>query len=81
VFTGRLVEQHLKRMPHPAHSPDLSPCDFFLFDYLKDKLIDRQYATPKELFAEVAMIISGISSDPISRVFGTCQEILQNAVI
>jgi hypothetical protein len=27
------------------------------------------------------MIISGISSDPISRVFGTCQEILQNAVI
>jgi hypothetical protein len=67
-------------MPHPAYSPDLSPCDFFLFllGYLKDKLIDNQYATPEELFAEAAMIISEIPSDRISRVFATWQEILQN---
>jgi hypothetical protein len=36
-------------MPHPAYSPGLSPCNFFLFGYLKDKLIDNQYTTPEEL--------------------------------
>jgi hypothetical protein len=30
MVIGKLAEQHLKRMPHPAYSPDLSPCDFFL---------------------------------------------------
>jgi hypothetical protein len=64
-------------MPHPAYSPDLSPCDFFLFGYLKDKLIDREYATPEELFTEVETTISEIPSDMISRVFLTWQERLR----
>jgi hypothetical protein len=72
-----LDEQHMKRMPHPDHSPDPSLCDFFLFGSLKDKLIDKQYATPDELFAEVALILSAIQSDLISRVFVTWQERLQ----
>jgi hypothetical protein len=58
-------------MPHPAYSLDLSPCNFFLVGYLKDKLIDKQYAMPEKLFAEVAMIISEIPGDVISRIFAT----------
>jgi histone-lysine N-methyltransferase SETMAR len=77
VVTDKLDDQNLKRMPHPAYSPDLSPCDFFLFGYLKDKLIDKQYTTPEELFSEVTTIISEIPSDLISRVFATWQERLQ----
>jgi histone-lysine N-methyltransferase SETMAR len=53
VVTDKLDEQNLKRRPHPAYSPDLSPCDFFLFWHLKDKLIDKQYTTPEEQFAVV----------------------------
>jgi hypothetical protein len=64
-------------MPHRAYSPHLSPCDFFLFGYLKEKLIDKQYTPPEELFAEVTTIISEIPSDLISRVFATWQERLQ----
>jgi hypothetical protein len=37
------MKEGLKRMPHPAHGPDPSPCEFFLFGYRKDKLIDRAY--------------------------------------
>jgi hypothetical protein len=40
VVTDKLAEQHLKRIAHPSSGPDLSSCDFFLFGYLKDKLID-----------------------------------------
>jgi hypothetical protein len=66
-------------MPHPAYSTDLSSCNFFLslFGYLKDKSIDKRYATPEELFGEVAMIISEIPSDQILRVFATWEERLQ----
>jgi hypothetical protein len=64
-------------MPYPAYSPDLSPYDFFLFGYLKDKLIDKQHSTLKELFAEVAMLILETPSDLISRVFANWQERLQ----
>jgi hypothetical protein len=71
VVTEKLDEQNLKRMRHPAYSPDRSPCDFFLCGYLKDKVIDKQYTTPEELSAEVTTILSGIPSDLTSRVFAT----------
>jgi hypothetical protein len=76
LVTEERMEETLKRMPHPAYGPDLSPCDFFLFGYLKNKLIDKAYRnrTPEELFSEVETIISEIPSDIISRVFLTWQE-------
>jgi hypothetical protein len=76
VVTDKLAEQHLKKMPHPASRPDLSPYDLSLslFGYRKDKVIDKQYATFEELFAEMGMMISEIPSDLISRVFAIWQE-------
>jgi hypothetical protein len=71
LVTEKLMEEGLKRMPHPAYSPDRSPCNFFLFRCLKDKLINKAYTMPEELFSEVATIISEIPSDMISRVFLT----------
>jgi hypothetical protein len=73
VVTDKSDEPNLKRMPHPAYSPDLSPCDFFLFGYLKEKLIDKQHTPPEELFVEVTSVISKFPSDLISRVFATWQ--------
>jgi hypothetical protein len=77
VATYKLEGENLRRIPHMPYSPDISPCDFFLFGYLKDRLIDRRYATPEELFCEVEMIIPERVSDQISRVFQTWQEGLQ----
>ncbi|KAI6659865.1 Transposase [Oopsacas minuta] len=31
------AENGIKLIPHPAYSPDLAPCDFFLFPKLKKK--------------------------------------------
>jgi histone-lysine N-methyltransferase SETMAR len=41
--TGRMAapefdHQRLGRTDHPPYSPDLSPCDFWLFGFLKEKL-------------------------------------------
>jgi hypothetical protein len=35
----------IRRIPHPAYSPDLAPSDFFLFDHIKRKL--TEYDIPK----------------------------------
>jgi hypothetical protein len=33
-----------------TYSPDLVSYDFFLFEYVKEKLITTQYVTPESLF-------------------------------
>jgi hypothetical protein len=47
VITKKTMEEGLKEVQHPAYSPDLSPCDFFLFGHLRDILVDKRYATPE----------------------------------
>ncbi|CAF5222480.1 unnamed protein product, partial [Rotaria magnacalcarata] len=33
-----LDTQHVKLMAHPAYTPDLSPCDFWLFPKIKEQI-------------------------------------------
>lgn len=37
-----LVLEGMKIMPHPPNSPDLAPCDFWLFDLIKENLADQK---------------------------------------
>jgi hypothetical protein len=39
-------------IPHPPYSPDLAPCDFFLFPKMKLKLKGRRFDTTEEIQAE-----------------------------
>jgi hypothetical protein len=34
-----LTKQQVSILPHPPHSSDLVPCDFFFFPHLKEKLL------------------------------------------
>jgi hypothetical protein len=47
---------------------------FLPLGYIKDKLIDKRYATPGALLSEVAMIISEIPSHLLSRISAISQE-------
>ncbi len=40
-------------LPHPPYSPDLAPCDFFLFPHLKSLLRGRRFRNVNELQAEI----------------------------
>ena len=39
--TRYLQSEDLKIIPHSPYSPDLSPCDFWLFDLIKENLADQ----------------------------------------
>ena len=38
IMTEFLEENKVTVLPHPPYSPDLAPCDFFLFPKIKKEL-------------------------------------------
>jgi hypothetical protein len=47
-----LVKNKMGVNPHQPYSPDLAPCDFFLFPKTKLKLKGRRFATTEDIQAE-----------------------------
>ena len=45
VFKSFLASEKVKVLNHPLYSPDLSPCDFFLFPRLKKMLSGNKYTS------------------------------------
>ena len=53
-----LKEEKFTIMEHPPYSPDLAPCDFWLFDYIKQRLGD--HLTVESLENEITKIVMDI---------------------
>jgi hypothetical protein len=47
-------------IPHPPYSPDLAPCDFFLFPKMKLKLKGRRFDTTEEIQAESQRVLDNL---------------------
>lgn len=59
VATAKLVELHYELLPHPPYSPDLAPCDFFLFPNLKRSLAGQKYGSNEEVIAAAEEYFAG----------------------
>ena len=69
-----LVDEHIKsigmtRLQHPPYSPDIAPCDFFLFGFLKFHLEGKVFKSDKELLQETETILKDISTETLHHVF------------
>lgn len=53
----------LAELNHPPYSPDLAPCDFFLFPELKKHLKGRRFSSDEEVILAVQTILSQFSKD------------------
>ena len=51
VATAKLVELGYELLPHPPYSPDLAPCDFFLFPNFKKSLAGQKFESNEEVIA------------------------------
>jgi hypothetical protein len=65
----RIRASKAERLPHPAYSPDLAPSDFFLFEYLKDKLTETNYETQEQLKEAIIGIFTEMPQDALVSVF------------
>jgi len=51
VAVAKLVQLRYEVLPHPPYSPDLAPCDFFLFPSLKRSLAGKRFWSNEEVIA------------------------------
>ena len=64
----------IKTVPQPPYSPDLSPCDFWLFPKLKEKLRSCRYETIEEMKEAVTKVIDTLTHQDFH---GTFQKLLE----
>ena len=58
----------IKTVPHPPYSPDLAPCDFWLFPKLKEKLRGCRYETI-EMKEAVTKVIDMLTQEDFHGAF------------
>ena len=59
----------IKRLPQPPYSPDLAPCDFWLFPKLEEKLRGYRYETIEEMKEAVKKFIDMFTQEDFHVVF------------
>ena len=65
---GDKIISHRTDFPWPARSPDLSPLDYFLWGYLKEKIFSMNHSTIQEMKQNIREILSSIDQDILAAV-------------
>ena len=67
IVTEYLNEQNFTIIDHPPYSPDLAPSDFWLFDYIKQRLDDHTSA--ESLVNQITRILESIPREEYQKTF------------
>lgn len=62
-----LTEHGIKTIRHPPYSPDLAPCDFWLFSYIKERLDSHDNAI--SLSKQITKVLSAIDKKEWQKTF------------
>lgn len=63
----------MSRGPHPPYSPDLVPCDFFLFPRMKAHLRGTRYDSLEWLKTAVNSVLDGLTAQDFKSCFDSLQ--------
>jgi hypothetical protein len=69
-----------RHAPQPPYSPDISPCDFFLFGDLKTRLTGQEFERMEELQQRVDGLLAEVAPDLMQRVYENWIERLNQVV-
>ena len=69
LVTDYLTKMGIKTVPQPPYSPDLAPCDVWLFPKLKEKLRDCRYETIEEMKEAVTKVIDTLTQEDFHGAF------------
>ncbi len=62
------------RNSYPAYSPDLAPCDLWLFPQLKVTLQGQHFETTQECITTAQTFFNSLSSDDFEKTFTKWQD-------
>ena len=71
LFQSSLASEKVKILNHPPYSPDLSPCDFFLFTRLKKMLSGNKYTSRSSLGSAIYQCLQQIPKEDYYLLFAT----------
>ena len=80
VVKSFLASEKVKVLNHSPYSPDLSPCDFFLFPRLKKKLSGNKYTSRSSLGSAVYQFLQQIPKEDYLSAFRGWVKKLQKRV-
>ncbi len=66
-MSNYLESEGLTIISHPPNSPDLSPCDFWLFDLIKENLTDQNDS--ESLYDAVSEFMYSINKEEYRKTF------------
>jgi histone-lysine N-methyltransferase SETMAR len=69
VLTHYITRNEMKRARHLPYSPDLAPSDFFLFDFVKRKLMGYRAESESEPLVRIRVILAEIPRDVLNALF------------
>ncbi|XP_018316263.1 histone-lysine N-methyltransferase SETMAR-like [Mycetomoellerius zeteki] len=58
---AKFNEFRYELLPHPVYSPDLAPCDYFLFPNLKKWFGGKRFITREQFIAETEAYFEGLN--------------------
>jgi transposase len=70
----KLEKRHIARAPRLAYSPDLSPCDFWLFGILKQKMKERVFRSEEQILTAITESWNELTFEDIQGVFHNWME-------
>jgi hypothetical protein len=68
-------------VPHPPCSPDLAPCDFFLFPRIKNKLKGRRFDDVDTIKMNTTRELNVLSREDFQRCFQMWQECWDKCIL
>ena len=75
-----LAEKNIPVVPQPPYSPDLSPCDFFLFSRLKNHLKGRHFGTLDNIQKSVTDELKGTPAEAFQHCYEKWKQRLRHCV-
>jgi hypothetical protein len=69
VVREKLSQMHVHLAPHSHYAPDLAPLDFFLFGYLKEKMLGLEFDSAKDLLHWIRVEFRRIPLAVLENVF------------
>ena len=70
----------IELMSHPAYSPDLAPCDFWLFRILKQEFRGKEYQNENDLAAAVYEYLGSIPQSEYQKCFNEWFERMKRCI-
>lgn len=77
---GRWMGRMSPNMPWPPYSPDLTPCDFFLWGHIKSQVYHTQPADLEELKQRIEDAFNNLPQDMVDRAIDSYERRLRRCI-